>query len=229
MANGNRPLIPVPDPDRGAAEAFIAANTAPGHHPLVPEIRLCLASAITPIWHASEENLAAQGVEPPFWAFAWPGGAALARFLLDRPETVRAKDVLDIAAGSAIAAIAAGLSGAARVRAADIDALARAAIARNAGLNGVSVEVIAGDPLAVPPPTADLILAGDVFYDRKMAARIEPWLRAAQAGGAEVLVADPGRAYLPKSGLQVIGSYAVPTTLDLEDREVRKTVIYRLR
>jgi predicted nicotinamide N-methyase len=221
-------LIPIPDPDRGTAEAFIAANTAPGHHPLVPEIRLSLASAITPIWHASEENLAAKGVEPPFWAFAWPGGAALARFLLDHPETVRAKDVLDIAAGSAIAAIAAGLSGAARVRAADIDTLALAAIARNAGLNGVEIEVIAGDPLAAPPPTADLILAGDVFYDREMAARIGPWLRAARDGGTEVLVADPGRAYLPKSGLQAIGSYAVPTVLDLEDREVRETVIYRL-
>ncbi|MDH3240558.1 MAG: 50S ribosomal protein L11 methyltransferase [Alphaproteobacteria bacterium] len=214
--------------DRNAADAFIAANTAPGHHPLVPEIGLSLASAITPIWHASEESLAAKGVEPPFWAFAWPGGTALARFLLDHPEQVRDKDVFDVAAGSAIAAIAAALSGAARVRAADIDALACAAMDRNADLNGAAIEVIGGDPLAAPPPAAGVILAGDVFYDRDMAARIEPWLRSASAQGAEVLVADPGRAYLPEEGLVEIARYAVPTVLDLEDREVRETVIYRL-
>jgi predicted nicotinamide N-methyase len=222
-------LNAIPALEARAADAFIAANTKPGHHPLVPEIGLHLASAITPIWHASEESLAETGVEPPFWAFAWPGGAALARHLLDHPETVRGRDVLDIASGSAIGAIAAGLSGAARVRAADIDPLACAAIVRNASLNRVAVEVVPGDLLDAPPPAADLILAGDVFYDRQMAARIEPWLRSARARGTEVLVADPGRAYLPKSGLQSIAAYAVPTNLDLEDREICETVIYRLR
>ncbi|HSR54783.1 MAG TPA: 50S ribosomal protein L11 methyltransferase, partial [Alphaproteobacteria bacterium] len=182
----------------------------------------------TPIWQASEANLQESGAEPPFWAFAWPGGAALARHILDRPEIAAGKSLLDIAAGGGIAAIAAAHAGAARVLAADIDALARAAIAQNARLNGVAVEIPMGDPLVVPPPKVDLILAGDVFYDRAMASRMGPWLTAAAAGGVEVLIADPGRAYLPETGLASIARYEVPTSLDLEERETLETVIYRL-
>jgi predicted nicotinamide N-methyase len=208
---------------------FIAANTRAGTHPLVPEIRIHLATEITPIWQASEDSLDASGVEPPFWAFAWPGGVATARYLLDQPQIAQGRVVLDIAAGCGIAAIAAARAGAERVLAADIDPLARAAITLNAALNGLGVEIARDDLLAAPPPEADLILAGDVFYERALAAKILPWLDAARARGAEVLIADPGRAYLPKDRLEPLTRYHVATTMELEDREMRETVIYRLR
>ena len=208
---------------------FIAANTQVGAHPLVPEIRIHLATEITPIWQASEDSLDAHGVEPPFWAFVWPGGVATARTLLDDPRIAAGRDVLDIAAGCGIAAIAAARASATRVLAADIDPLARAAITLNAALNGADVEIAGDDLLTAPPPEADLILAGDVFYERALAARILPWLDAARARGAEVLIADPGRAYLPKDRLEPLTRYDVATTLELEDREMRETVIYRLR
>jgi predicted nicotinamide N-methyase len=195
----------------------------------VPEIRLHLATEITPIWHASEDSLNASGVEPPFWAFAWPGGVATARTLLDERHMAAGRVVLDIAAGCGIAAIAAARAGAARVLAADIDPLARGAISLNAALNGEEVEIARDDLLAAPPPDADLILAGDVFYERALAAKILPWLDAARVRGTDVLIADPGRAYLPKDRLDRLTSHDVATTFELEDREMRKTVIYRLR
>ena len=210
------------------AAAFIAANTHAASHPLVPEIPVHLATEITPIWQASEDSLDAPGRDPPFWAFAWPGGVATARYLLDQPHIARGRKVVDIAAGGGIAAIAAARAGARRVVAADIDPLARQAIALNAALNGVEVEIAADDLLAAPPPAADLILAGDVFYERPLAARMLPWLGAARARGAEVLIADPGRAYLPADGLEPLIRYSVATTMELEDREMRETVIYRL-
>lgn len=213
-------------PDEAAE--FVTANTKAGAHPLVPEIHLHLASRLTPLWQASEASLDARGVEPPFWAFAWPGGVALARRLLDEPRAAAGRDVLDIAAGCGIAAIAAAQTGAARVRAADIDPLARAAIALNAGLNDVAVEIEGSDLLAAPPPQADLILAGDVFYERSLAGRILPWLATAAARGAEVLIADPGRTYLPSDGLRPLARYGVVTTKELEDREFLETVVYRL-
>lgn len=222
-----RPAPAAPSP--GEARAFIKANTAPGRHPLVPEIRLHLAGEMTPIWRASEDSLKAAGVEPPFWAFVWPGGAAMARHILDHPALAAGRDVLDIAAGSAVAAIAAARAGARRVRASDIDATARAAIAANAALNGVSIEAPEADLLAAPAPEVDLILAADVFYDRALAARIGPWLAAARAKGSGVLISDPGRTYLPAAGLEALARYAVPTPLDLEDRELCETVIYRLK
>ena len=194
----------------------------------MPELRLHLATEITPIWRASEEGLNAPGCEPPFWAFAWPGGAAIARHILDHPESVRGRAVLDVAAGSGIAAIAAARAGAARATAAEIDPLARAAIAMNARANGVTVEIAAGDPLAAPPPGAGLVVAGDVCYERDMAERMTAWLRAAAAAGAEAWLADPGRAYLPEGNLAEIARTAVPTSLELEDRTLRETVIYRL-
>ncbi len=226
-------MSPLPRPAPAAlgpreVRAFIAANTAPGRHPLVPEIRLHLAGEMTPIWRASEDSLKAAGVEPPFWAFVWPGGAAMARHILDHPALASGRDVLDIAAGSAVAAIAAARVGARRVRASDIDATARAAIAANAALNGVTIEAPEGDLLAAPAPEAELILAADVFYDRAMSARIAPWLTAARARGTEVLISDPGRAYLPATGLEALARYKVPTSLDLEAGEVTETVIYRL-
>lgn len=210
------------------ATRFIAANTRLSHHPLVPEVRLHLADEITPIWRASEATLQEEGIEPPYWAFAWPGGAATARHLLDHPDAVAGRRVLDVAAGSGIAAIAAALAGALEVTAVDIDAMACAAVLANAAANGVTVTAAADDPLEAPPPGNTLILAGDVCYQRDMAARMTAWLGEAVAAGAEVWLADPGRTYLPEAGLVEIARYHVPTSLELEDREMRPTVIYRL-
>jgi predicted nicotinamide N-methyase len=210
------------------AEDFVCAQTRPTHHPMLPEITLQLADAITPIWTASEDSLTETGIEPPYWAFAWPGGAATARYLLDNPAAVRGRVVYDIAAGSGIAAIAAARAGAQSVSACEIDATARAAIGINAAANGVSITIPEGDPLDAMPPAGAVILAGDVCYQRDMAERMMAWLHRAREGGAEVLLADPGRAYLPQTGLEECARYRVPTSLELEDREMRETVIYRL-
>lgn len=209
------------------AEGFITAQTAIGTAPLVPEIRLHLASEITPIWHASEEFLAQKGIEPPFWAFAWPGGQALARSILDAPERVRGRRVLDFAAGCGIAAIAAAHAGAAMVEAAEIDPMAVAAIRLNAALNGVTVTPLDRDVVG-EAPRWDVILAGDVCYEAPMTAHILPWLRAMAAAGVEVWLADPGRAYLPRGGLEPLSRHAVPTSLELEDRTLREVTIARL-
>jgi len=208
-------------------EAFLRAHTALGHAPLVPEIALHLATEITPIWQATEAWLRARDIEPPFWAFAWPGGQATARLLLDEPGRVAGRRVLDFAAGCGIAAIAAALSGAARVEAAEIDPLARVAIRLNAALNGVLLDTPEGDVVGTPCRW-DVILAGDVCYEAPMTAHILPWLRAMAAAGAEVLLADPGRAYLPREGLAPLARLVVPTTLELEDRTEREVVLYRL-
>ena len=209
-------------------EEFVAAQTVIARAPLVPEIVLHLATEITPIWQATEAWLAEHNIEPPFWAFAWPGGQALARAVLDDPKLVAGKRVLDFAAGCGIAAIAAAQAGAALVEAAEIDPLALAAVRLNAALNGVVVATPPGDMVGAPCRW-DVIFAGDVCYEAPMTAHILPWLRSLVAAGAEVLIADPGRAYLPKAGLAPIARYSVPTTRELEDREVREVTIHRLR
>ena len=207
-------------------DALIRANTAIGRAPLVPEIRLHLATEITPIWQATETWLDREGIEPPFWAFAWPGGQVLARHILDHADLVARRRVLDFAAGGGIAAIACAMAGAASVDAAELDALAVAATHLNATLNGVSVQALCGD-LIGSDPRWDLILCGDVCYEAPMAAHILPWLRRA-AQHAEVWIADPGRAYLPDTGLKQLAQHEVPTTLELEDRLSRTTTLYRL-
>jgi predicted nicotinamide N-methyase len=204
---------------------FIRANTVLTHAPLVPEIALHLATEITPIWQASEAWLHRAGVEPPFWAFAWPGGQVLARHVLDHPEAVRGRRVLDFAAGCGIAAIACAMAGAGSVEAAEIDAMAVAASLDNAAANGVAIRMHDGD-LVGQPCRWDLILCGDVCYEAPMTRHIMPWLRR-MAAECEVWVADPGRAYLP-AGMAPIAEYAVPTSLELEDRTLRVTVLYRL-
>jgi predicted nicotinamide N-methyase len=206
---------------------FVRENTVATQARLVPEITLHLASEVTPLWHATEEVLEQNGLPPPYWAFAWPGGQTFARLLLDRPELARGRKVLDFAAGSGIAAIAAAKAGAARVVASEIDAFAVAALGLNAALNGVTFDIFEGDVLTEPPAGWDLILAGDVCYERPMAERALAWLDLAVAQGTEVLIADPGRAYLPKSGLTEIARHDVPTPLDLENRKIMTTVIYR--
>ncbi len=211
--------------------AFITAQTRISAAALIPELRLHLASQVTPLWHATEATLEKHNLPPPYWAFAWPGSQALARHVLDHPDLVRGRRVLDFAAGGAVAGIAAAISGA-RVTACDIDAVAVAAMAMNAALNGATITAVQADfTLGAPDGVAkdvDLVLAGDVFYERPMAERVEPWLRRLVRDGVAVLVADPGRAYLPKSGLQELARYVVPTSRDLEDRETRETRIFRL-
>lgn len=206
--------------------AFIRRETAIASPPLVPELRLHLASEITPIWHATEAALAREGVDPPYWAFAWPGGQATARHLLDRPELVAGRNVLDFAAGSGLAAIAAAKAGGI-VEANDIDAVAAVAIGLNAALNDVTVAVSTED-LTASPCRWQIVLAGDVCYEKPMAERVFPWLQRCAAAGALVLMADPGRAYLPASGLERVASYDVPTSLELEDRTLRPTYLWRI-
>ena len=210
-----------------AAQPFVKAQTRLASAPLVPEIVLHLASEITPIWQASEDFLARAGIEPPFWAFAWPGGQALARYVLDHPAMVVGKRVLDFAAGGGIAAIACAMRGAACIEAAEIDPLAAAAIALNAAANGLSLEVLARDVVG-EGSRWDLILCGDVCYEAPMTRHILPWLRCC-AATTEVWVADPGRAYLPPDGLVALAQYDVATSLELEDRTLRPTVLYRLQ
>jgi predicted nicotinamide N-methyase len=208
------------------AAAFVRGHTILAAAPLVPEITLYLASEITPIWQATESWLSENNVEPPFWAFAWPGGQALARHVLDHPEYVAGHRVLDFAAGGGIAAIACALAGAAHVEAADIDKLARTAIGLNAAANNVSVALSDTDVVGAACRW-DVILCGDVCYEAPMTAHILPWLRR-MARQSEVWVADPGRAYLPRDGLTGFAEYRVSTSLELEDRIERRVTLYRL-
>ncbi len=205
--------------------AFIAANTVLAHPPLVPEIVLHLATEITPIWHATEQFLSETNTEPPFWAFAWPGSQALARYVLDTPGCVQGRRVLDFAAGNGLAAIACAMAGAANVEAAEVDPVATAATLMNAAVNGAAVTALTVD-LVGSACRWDLILCGDVCYEAPMTAHILPWL-SIMARDAEVWIADPGRSYLP-AGLKAFARYDVPTTRELEDRDVRRTTLHRL-
>ncbi|MFC3123549.1 class I SAM-dependent methyltransferase [Pseudoroseomonas globiformis] len=209
------------------AAGFIAAHTALGRPALVPEIELHLATEITPIWQATEQWLAEEGIEPPFWAFAWPGSQALGRLILDGEIAVEGRRVLDFAAGGGLAAIAAARMGAAMVEAAEIDPLAIAATHLNAARNGVNVVAATADVVGALRRW-DTVLAGDVCYEAPMTGHIMPWLRRLAADGAEVLLADPGRAYLPKDGLIPVRRFSVPTTRELEDRDSREVTVYRL-
>ena len=217
--------MPVPDPADPAA--FVHANTAIASPPLVPEIRLHLASEITPLWQATEASLARDQLPPPYWAFAWAGGQALARHVLDHPELVLGRAVLDFGAGSGLVAIAAAKAGA-RVTAAEIDLFATAAIALNAALNDVAVAIESGDVIGREPAPWAIVLAGDMCYERPLAERLTRWLRALAAQGVTVLLGDPGRAYLPATGLEPLARYAVPTSLELEDRLIREGVVWRM-
>ena len=207
---------------------FIRDNTRlqPVSH--TPEISLWLADEVTPIWRLTEEELGEMGLPPPFWAFAWAGGQALARWLLDHPQAVEGRRVLDLAAGSGLVGIAAMKAGAASVLAADIDPFCAAAVAANAEANGVQIAFTADNLLEAAPAAFDLICAGDVFYEGPMAQAMLAWLKQARAAGSSVLVGDPGRTYFPKSGLSLLAEYSVPTTRELEDQEVKRTRVWSL-
>lgn len=207
------------------SSAFVRDNTLPMTPPLVPEIVLHLATEVVPIWKKTEEELAEMGVPPPYWAFAWAGGQALARYLMDNPGLVAGKRVLDIGSGSGLVGIAAAKAGASTVLAADIDAFSLAAIALNAAANGVTLQITGEDRIGGPAPF-DVILVGDLFYERPLAERLLAWLTPLPV---LVLMGDPGRTYFPKSGVEKRASYQVQTTRDLEDREIRDTGVYALR
>ncbi|MSO75628.1 MAG: methyltransferase [Alphaproteobacteria bacterium] len=215
--------------DIPAPVLLIEANTVIATPPLVPEIRLHLATEVTPLWEATERFLREAHLPPPFWAFAWPGGQALARFVLDNPAWVEGRRVLDVGAGSGLVAIAAALAGAKYVIAADMDANARRAVLLNAALNGVDIEIVAGDATAQAPAPVDTVLAGDICYERGAAARLSEWLAGLTASGMVVLLGDPGRTYLPKDRLEALANYDVPTSLELEDRVMKATTIWRMR
>ncbi len=211
---------------------FIRSNTKLLAVPLVPEIRLHLAEESLPIWQKTEEELGQMNVPPPYWAFAWAGGQALARHLLDNPALAAGRRVLDLGAGSALAGIAAMLAGAAHVLAAEIDTLALAAIRLNAEANAVPIEIIATDLLAEPAQEIagiEAVLVGDLFYERALAERVLAFIEAAHAGGAEVLVGDPRRSYFPAERFRQVAEYRVPVTRELEDAEIKRTAVWQLR
>ena len=204
---------------------FILANTDLIAPPHVPEITLHLASEVHDLWHKTESELEEIGLPPPFWAFAWAGGQGLARYVLDHPDLVRGRRVVDFASGSGLVAIAAAKAGAAAVLAADIDPWSAPAIRLNAVANGVEVG-ITGEVLVGRALEADILRAGDVFYDKGFADRLVPWFSDLVAGGVTVLAGDPGRSYLPRQHLQQLATYEVPVTRVLEDSEVKRTTVW---
>lgn len=205
---------------------FIRERTAPAPVPLAPELSLFQATELTPLWHATASELHGWD-DSPFWAFPWAGGQALARHVLDHPALVAGRRVVDFAAGSGLVAIAALRAGAAEAVAVDVDPFCRSAVALNAALNGVVVAFRAEDPLAAPLPDCDVVLAGDVFYERALAAHAVAWFRALAARGTLVLAGDAGRAYAPAGGFVELAAYDVPTTVEIEDAPVRRARVLR--
>ena len=208
------------------AAGFIRENTSPTRPPHVPEIVLHLADEAHDLWLKTEDELAEIGLPPPFWAFAWAGGQGLARYVLDHPEIVRGKRVLDFATGSGLVAIAAAMAGAAAVTAVDIDAFSQAAVRLNAAENRVDINAVTGDWIGHDVGW-DIVLAGDVFYDKAFAGKLTPWFAKLAVAGTGVLVGDPGRSYLPRDRLQELAVYQVPVTRALEDAEVKRTTVWR--
>ena len=211
-----------------ATRSFVVANTRLIAPPLTPEIRLWLADEAAPIWRKTEDELGAMGLPPPYWAFAWAGGQALARYVLDNPALVAGRRVLDFASGSGIVAVAAALAGASATEASDIDAFAIAAIEVNAAENEAAV-LPRLENLVGADEGWDVVLAGDISYERDMAAEATGWLAALTRRGAEVLVGDPRRTYLALDRLESVVEYRVPVTRELEDSEIKRTGVFRFR
>ncbi len=214
----------------GSSErAFVLRHTRLGPVPGLDEIRLHLADAVLPLWHAVQRETRDPEAPLPYWAFAWSGGLAIGRYLRDHPDSVAGRRVFDLASGSGLVAIAALRAGAASATAADIDPFATAAIPLNARANGRRVAVIARDVLDEEPPDVEVVLAGDCWYDAGLAARALPWLQRAADRGIRVLVGDPGRRYLPVDVLEELASYEVRTTTELEDLELKRGTVFALR
>jgi len=213
--------------DLPSRKAFIEANTRIASVPGLP-IRIYTADELTPIWEATEKDLKKHNIAPPFWAFPWAGGQALARHVLEHPELVAGKVVLDLASGSGLVAIAAAKAGAAIVEANDIDPMCEAALAVNAELNGVSIEYLGDDLLGGDPPEADVILAADVFYEQGMAKRFLAFLRQAHSAGAMVLAGDPGRTYFPRDAFKLLAEYEVETSTEIENKPVKAARVWGL-
>jgi predicted nicotinamide N-methyase len=208
------------------ATDFVRAHTRVAPVPFLPELVLHQADEPIELWERTEAGGSEQ--PPPFWAFAWAGGQALARQVLDEPELVAGRDVLDLATGSGLVAVAAARAGARSVTANDIDPFSLAAAEANAEVNDVRVELIEGDLLERGYDEASVVLAGDVFYSREMAARVLPFLRRAAGRGALVLVGDPGRAYLPTDGMVLRHTYEVPVIEALESVPMRRTSVWQV-
>ncbi len=221
---------PFPAGARTPAEiaAFITANTQALTPPLVPELRLHLASEVVALWHSTEDELARQGLPPPFWAFAWAGGQAIARHVLDNTALVAGRRVLDFACGSGVAGVAAAKAGAAQVTAVDVDPFAAVAARLNGALNGVGLTALEENLVGRDALDVDVILAGDICYEQPLAGQVERWLRRLSGAGVLVLVGDPGRTYMPKTGMEALATYQVETSRELEDCAVRRTGVWRL-
>ena len=209
--------------------AFVLRHTRLRPVPGIEEIRLHLADEVLPLWHAVQVETADPEAALPYWAFAWGGGLAIARYLREHPQTVAGRSVFDLAAGSGLCAIAALGAGATEATSADIDAFAWAAVEVNARANGRRVSVVRRDVLDEEPPEVDMILAGDCLYEARLAERVLPWLRRAQARGIQVLVGDPGRRYLPTEEMIERATYDVRTTTELEDLALKQGRVYSLR
>jgi predicted nicotinamide N-methyase len=218
-------VLPPPLDDR---LALVRARTRLQRPPAVPELQLHLADDMDEAWQRLQNELDAGELPPPYWAFAWLGGQAVARYVLDTPDVVAGRRVLDLACGSGLCAFAARLAGAASVVAADIDPFAEAAVALNARTNALAVAFEGRDVVGAPLPEVDVLLAGDVCYDAEMTGRMLPWLRAIAATGARVLLGDPGRHYVPQQGVREVAAYDVATTRALEGVEVKRVRVFAL-
>jgi len=200
---------------------LVLSSTVVRPAPYVPEVRLHLAEDVTLLWQRLERDLDRTGTEPPYWSSAWAGGQAVARYVLDNPEVVAGRRVLDLASGSGLCAIASALAGAGQVTASEVDEISVSAIEVNAAVNGVSISAVLRDFVAGEPPDVDVVLAGDVCYERRMAERILDWLSRCRRRGVEVVLGDPGRAFLPESGLLELGRYEIAGDPMLENAGVR--------
>jgi predicted nicotinamide N-methyase len=209
-------------------EEFIRSQTRPLAVPSLPSIRLYQADEVTPLWLMTEQDMDRERLAPPFWAFAWSGGQALSTYILDHPQTVAGKRVLDLACGSGLVGIAAARAGAASVVCNDIDPYAEAAVALNAKLNGVHIDFLRGDLLGGPAPDVEIILAGDICYEKSMTDAMLTFLGRALAKNIRVLVGDPHRTYFPRTGFTRLADYSVRTIADIEDAAEKKAAVWEL-
>ena len=207
--------------------AFVLAHTTVGTVPAVPEIRLHLSQDAISLWEQTEAEAGESDRQPPFWGFAWAGGQALARYVLDHPQTVAGRRVVDLGSGSGLTAIAAALAGASAVLASELDPFAFAAIGLNAAANGVCVGTT-GDLLDQQANDVDVVLAGDIWYEKELAARAFAYCHRAAANGATVLVGDIGRKFLPRELMRELAAYEIPVLADLESTAMKNALVLAL-